>query len=84
MRDFTRELRIGGGWRHIGGGGDADLGIKLVPAALPGLRAVSPHPQGFQGSHLNLSQRAAPYEVLNCIFFSIVNKKICEEIVKEM
>ena len=29
-RDFT-ELRIGGGWRHIGGGGDADPGIKLVP-----------------------------------------------------
>merc|ERR1712086_1004263 len=23
---------MGGGWRHIGGGGDADLGIKLVPA----------------------------------------------------
>ena len=32
-RDFT-ELRIGGGWRHIGGGGDADLGIKLVPVGV--------------------------------------------------
>ena len=32
LRDFT-ELRIGGGWRPIGGGGDADLRIKLVPAS---------------------------------------------------
>ena len=27
---FT-DLRIEGGWRPIGGGGDADLRIKLVP-----------------------------------------------------
>ena len=30
---FT-DLRIEGGWRPIGGGGDADLRIKLVPVSV--------------------------------------------------
>jgi len=37
---------------------------------------VSPHPQGLQGSHLNLSQTSAQLEAT---YFLLNNKQGCEE-----
>ena len=39
-----------------------------------GPRVVSPHPQGLQGSHLNLSQTSAKRDTT----YFLLNNKVCE------
>ena len=51
----VNELASGGGGRHPG----ATRSIVGSVMGILGPRVVSPHPQGLQGSHLNLSHRPA-------------------------
>ena len=52
-----------------------NLNAPPLRAGLLGPRVVSPHPQGLQGSHLNLSQTSAKRQRT----YFLVNNKSCEQ-----